>query len=96
MTITIETPLIGWTPVVKRITGRSVSEIRKTYFPDAGGDAVIISVGRDGRVAYTRKTPGGVFRQAFLIGGYADPLRGRLLVMGDEGVLRNDHPLDLS
>ncbi len=38
--------------------------------------------------------PDGQERRLFLYGSFFDPKNGRLLFMGNQGVLRNDHPLD--
>jgi len=38
--------------------------------------------------------PDGRLRRLFIYGSYFDPKNGQLLLMGNEGVLRNDHPLD--
>ena len=38
--------------------------------------------------------PAGRLRRLFIYGSFFDPQNGRLVFMGNEGMLRNDHPLD--
>ena len=38
--------------------------------------------------------PDGRLRRLFIYGSFFDPKNGRLVLMGNEGTLRNDHPLD--
>jgi len=38
--------------------------------------------------------PDGRLRRLFIYGSFFDPKNGRLVLMGNEGMLRNDHPLD--